>query len=240
MKKMSFIVFVLLTLLSFACFSQDNGVYGGIQYADASVYYFPQHELNQVLESNGYPGFQDFIPGIIVGGGGFINNLFIGGWGCFDIIPVNSVNTSAGMRLSGGIGGRGGFEIGYLIFYSKMISIVPTVNLIWGGNTYTFNKTVDFEDYINNPSTFEPSFGPGYMSIGGMINIFSFPFPIKWIGINIKIGGYYSMLLELEGQHFTNAPGLNPFNMVGSLGFVFGSMNKRKESRVAFDEVPER
>lgn len=218
-------LWMLLVLFCAAGTARAEGYWGGFWHMGGQVFLNPQTALNQELQTLGYNGFTGTGYGMTFGGGGLINNFFLGGWGSWDFNSHQAVNTSAQRTLSGGTGGRGGFELGYAVLNIPKLHLIPSLNIIWGGSDYTFTTNMSFTDYVNNPVDFSPGFAVGNISLGLGVNLLAGG---AHGGMLIKAVYMYSLNSGMGPVNFTSGPELSPHSVMLTFEYYTGGILTRK------------
>jgi len=176
--------------------------------------------MNEALKRNGYSEINKTLFGW--GGGGYavMSNLWIGGAGFGTSQEISSNNTYVKVSYSGGF-----FEIGYTLFNTKFVSIVPSLGLGSSELSMRFipaNKDIEFDSLLTNParsSELEISSIGVYPSLNFLIPIKFFTFIFLKIGYNFtfssswKIDDKYSVL---------NKPDFSPRGLTFSFNIMFG------------------
>lgn len=221
MKKL-FVTLVLM-VLSLSVYAEP--VSGGMWYFGAAGFYGPQADLNQRLASLGYNNMPELGIGMVWGGGGIVKNFYFGGWGYSDFGGVEAANTSAGKTLRADMGGRGGADFGYVVFHNDVITLIPTVSMIWGGRGFSFTTNMTFDQYIANPVDYSPSFGFNEFSFGAGLK--TLLHVSQGFGLNLNVTYLYTLTPTLGNVSFSDAPVINNHSVVASLGIFFGGMDEK-------------
>ncbi len=201
-------------------------VFGGFWHIGGQVTINPQAALNAELDSLGYTGFTGTGYGMTVGGGGLINNLYLGGWGSFDYNNEVAVNNTTQRTLSGATGGRGGFEIGYAVINTPVLHLIPSLSLVWGGYSYNFTTNMSFTDYVNNPVDWSPGFGLSEFSLGFSVALLAGG---KHSGFLVKAMYLYDLGQEMGPVTFTSGPAMSPHSVMITCEMYMGGIVNKKE-----------
>ncbi len=207
-----------------------KAVNGGFYHVGFQGYINPQTELNTRLSNLGYSGLDTTGYGMTWGGGGFYNNFFVGGWGTMDFNSSTSANDGVKRTLSGGTGGRGGIEVGYVVLNSDTFKLIPSLNMLWGGYGYTFATNVSFDSWIQNPKDWAPSFGISDTSVGIALNALLMK-DQGHAGLMIKVVYLYSLNSTMGHPVFSGAPAINHHSFLFSIESAFGSLSDDKKFR---------
>jgi hypothetical protein len=236
MKKLALVLAVVMVTASVgSVFASSVGLFGGFSYVAFGFHYFPQPGLSEALSKAGYGNFPDYGMGLTVGGGGVVNNFFIGGWGMWSFNQDHTANESAGKTLSKSPGGRGGFEVGYVVLDKKHFSLIPSFTLVWGGSGVTFSTNMSVAEYLENPVEFSPGFGFSEFSLGiGLNSLVKF----NSVGFIVKAVYLYTPTMQWD-VGFSNTPELNKHSVNVSIGTYFGNFGHIDNYKRDYDIVPE-
>ncbi len=235
MKKTMFAGAIVLLLVTLGQ-AQPREFFGGFWHMGAQVYLNPQAQLNQSLESLGYSGFTGTGYGFTFGGGWLVKNIYMGGWGSWDFNSQVAVNNTAQRTLTGGTGGRGGFEFGYAIVNTPSLHLIPSISLVWGGSGYTFTTNMTFTQYVNNPVDFSPGIDLSHFSLGIGVNLLAGG---KNAGFMLKALYLYNLAAQLGPVNFQASPTLNQHNVMISTEVYFGEIAPKKVYLKQINDVEE-
>lgn len=150
------IFMVILIVLSFVSvgfgyeyeFPKYNG--GGGGFMVVATYVSGVDSINSRLNSLGY---SDRISEVLFGFGGMGYGIFdkvlLGGYGV-SLVPSSVEGKFNGTNVVGNFtGGFGMFEVGYSIFKTKNLEVIPVVNVGGGGFSMKFYSKVDPQEFNN-------------------------------------------------------------------------------------------
>ena len=180
--------------------------------------------INEVLKRNGYSEIKSTLFGWGGGGYGVIGNLWIGGAGFGTSQEISSNNTYVKVSYSGGF-----FEMGYTLFNTKFVSIVPSLGLGSSELKMRFipvNKDTDFDSLLVNPARSSEL----RISSMGIYPSLNFLIPIKSFGVTftfvfLKVGYNFSLSpsWEIDGKYSVlNKPDFSPRGLTFSFNIMFG------------------
>ncbi|MBN2829362.1 MAG: hypothetical protein JXR56_03455 [Candidatus Cloacimonetes bacterium] len=149
MKKNVLLLILSITItLSFA--QRTKAVYGGFGWFESGIQLTDLENLNNELKTVYGTDLNETF--ITYGGGGFgvMKNLMIGGEGKgFQTNSASGNNTSITIT-----GGYGLFDVGYVVYHNRKLSVFPKIGFGAGGLTLeTADKDSEFGDALSLGST---------------------------------------------------------------------------------------
>jgi hypothetical protein len=200
-RSMFLLVVMALIISSSDLYAQDSGQtskIGGVGYFIFGGKMINLSSLNTKLESKGYPKVSNNF--ISLGGGGHftIKRFIIGGEG-HGFFSKETQNI--GYRASIG-GGYGFFNVGYLVYHTKGLSVYPLLGLGGGAISLELAEkgiSPSFDDLLSNPR------GQSVVSVGGFL-------------VNLAVGLDYFLAL---GRSERGEGGLD-FGL--RLGYIFSPL----------------
>lgn len=235
MKKL-LVVLAMTVSLTGVSIAGDNGLYGGFFHFGGAFMMNPQPGLNTVLEGYGYESMTYMNGGMLWGGGSLVNNFFIGGWGTFGFGGPTSESLTANKTVMYNMG-MGGCEFGYAVVNTDVLTLIPSVSLLWGGGGLEYRTNMNFNDFVDEPIEYDPSLNLSHFSIGVGLNTIFMP---EHAGIYVKVVYAYGVNTSWGPALFSNAPEIGKHSIIASVGMTFGGIGTKVELEEDYDEVPEK
>jgi len=221
LKKLALAISVLT-----AAAVQDmyGGIYGGLGGFESGVIYNDLSSLNSKLTANGYPSLSSY--NFIMGGsgGGYLNNVFIGGDGFGN--PGQSIDN--GKDVAQFYSGMGFFNVGYAVFHNRYFIVTPKLGIGGGGGSLTITPSAmtnnDFGNILSNPANMTQVY---YGSAAINIEL-STVVRMGLVNLGVNTGYIYSGSPQWESasginsQSLVNEPQINPSSVYLTLGVYFG------------------
>lgn len=210
--------------------STVNGGFGGFGLVTT---YHDYSTINSVLAASGYGTLNpvDFGWG---GCGGFImHNFFIGGYG-FGSVTAQKVENTATGNYANVSAGMGGFEFGYVVAHTKILTIIPTIGFTWGGmslSTFKANSTnSSFNGLLDNPGTYSVISSSTFSINLGVQTLLNF----GGVGTVLRLQYVYTPVTTWGATGVVNvsdAPAPAYHSALLSLGVAFGPVATEEEFR---------
>lgn len=238
MKNMIWIVNFLLIIANMIYSNSKLNINGGFGGVLLGFEYHDMNDINQFLTTHNIKHLKDFNFGIGGGGGGFVNNIYFGGWGFSsfnDIVDNNSIVVNVNYS-------KGFSQFGYLFYLNDYFMIIPAIG--YGGYSITMNVSyagttnLQFNNILQNPGNtsilqYSPSAYNFNLLLLFPINILMFGLNIGYIytpksswNLNVNSGYNYIVLA---------GPKINEHAIYVNLGIYFGSYSKNMEKNFNFD-----